>query len=246
MKLILCGGGSGDKNIIANKKLNQIINHDKKILYVPLAMDEAEHPYDGCYNWICDELSKVNHSGIEMVRSFEKLANKNYNDYSCIFIGGGNTYKLLKGLKDSGSFEKINEYLNNGGIIIGGSAGAVIFGQDIDIIKQLDPNDVSLQETSGFNKFNNVSIFPHYTNYRSKFTEEENKERMDKFSKYIIDYSLNVGKVYAIPEEDAIYVDDDNFEVIGTLPYYIAENGILTKYEIEEKVEKSDKNILLK
>lgn len=40
MKLILCGGGSGDQNTLANQKLNEIIDHNKPILYIPLAMDE--------------------------------------------------------------------------------------------------------------------------------------------------------------------------------------------------------------
>lgn len=38
MNLILCGGGSGEKNRLANIKLNEIIDHSKPVLYVPLAM----------------------------------------------------------------------------------------------------------------------------------------------------------------------------------------------------------------
>ena len=78
MKLILCGGGCGEQTITTNKKLNEIIEHNKKILYIPLAMDEADYPYDGCFEWICGELSNVEHSGIEMVRTFEELTDKDY------------------------------------------------------------------------------------------------------------------------------------------------------------------------
>ena len=81
MKLILCGGGSGEQNYYANKKLNEIIDHSKPLLYVPLAMDESDHPYDSCYEWITGELSQVQLSGIDMVRSFEELAQKDYNNY---------------------------------------------------------------------------------------------------------------------------------------------------------------------
>lgn len=49
MRLILCGGGHGEKTVIANSKLNDIIDHTRPLLYVPLAMDEVEHPYDGCH-----------------------------------------------------------------------------------------------------------------------------------------------------------------------------------------------------
>ena len=40
MRLILCGGGSGEQNLLANQKLDEIINHTKPLLYIPLAMDE--------------------------------------------------------------------------------------------------------------------------------------------------------------------------------------------------------------
>lgn len=61
---------------------------------------------------------------------------------------------------------------------------------------------------------------------------EENEERLNKLTNSIIDYSKSVGKVIAIPEEDAIYLNDAQIEILGTKPYYIFENGILEKFEI--------------
>lgn len=241
MKLILCGGGSGEQNILANKKLNEIIDNNKPILYVPLAMDEKEHPYDKCYEWITEELKNVGKSGIDMVRSFKEFASKNFTDYGAIFIGGGNTYKLLKGLKESGAFEKLKKYINNNGVIIGGSAGAVIFGKDINIISVMDVNDVKLDDTKGFDMITGISIFPHYTNAKSKLTEQENIKRHHIFTNYICEYSKNNGKVFAIPEEDAIYVNDDYIEIIGTRPYFISENGNISEYQIEN-ISIKDKN----
>lgn len=234
MKLILCGGGSGEQNYYANKKLNEIIDHSKPLLYVPLAMDENDHPYDSCYEWITGELSNVQLSRIDMVRSFEELASKDYSEYTSIFIGGGNTYKLLKGLKDSGAFEKIRNYINSGGIVIGGSAGAVIFGYDIDIISTMDPNDVQLTDTKGFNVIDGISIFPHYTNMKSKLSEEENLNRLNNYTKAIKEFSIRNGDVIAIPEEDAIFVNDNNIEILGSRAFFYFENGELRKFDFEE------------
>ena len=226
MRLLLCGGGSGEQTILANKKLNEIIDHNKPILYVPLAMDEEEMPYDGCLEWVKKELFNVDIPSIEMVRSFEELASKNYYDYGAIFIGGGNTFKLLKGLKDSGSFNKIKDYINNNGTIIGGSAGAIIFGKDIEPIHVMDPNDVNLTDSTGFDVLNGISIFCHYTN---EYTPEAHEE----FKEFLINYTTNRELVIALPEEDTIYVNDDNVEIIGTRPYYIFENGIENRKEID-------------
>ncbi len=235
MRLILCGGGNGEKTVIANSKLNEIIDHKRPLLYVPLAMDEVEHPYDGCHEWIKGELANVDIPRIEMVRTFEELASKDYNDYCAIFIGGGNTYKLLLGLKQNGAYDKIRDYILNDGIVYGASAGAVIFSKDIDVIASMDPNDVNLQDTKGFDALDGISVFPHYTNRKSKLTDEENDARMNMFTNSIIAFSQAVGEVVAIPEEDAIYVNGDSVEVIGSKPYYTFKDGLSEKFDIEKK-----------
>lgn len=232
MRLFLNGGGCGKQTILTYKEINKIINHSKLVLYVPLAMDEINHPYDSCYEWIKEKISMIDIPNIEMVRTFEELANKNFNKYSLIYIGGGNTYKLLNGIKTTNTFNKLKKYLQNDGIIYGGSAGSVIFGKDINIIKVMDNNVVGIKDTSGLNYLNGMSLFVHYTNYKSKYTEEENKKLMEKYTNFIIDYTKENGKVIAIPEEDTIFFDDKHIRVIGELPCYIFENGKKEKIEI--------------
>lgn len=204
-------------------------------------MDENEYPYDDCYEWINEELKSVDKTGISMVRSFEDLASRNLQDYSALFIGGGNTYKLLLGLKESGAFKNIRDYINKDGVVIGGSAGAVIFGYDINIIASMDPNDVKLKDTKGFDVLSGISIFPHYTNRKSKHTEEENNERMKMFTDSITKYSEKIGKVIAIPEEDAIYISEEGVQVIGTKPYFVFKNGVSEKinlFDCEQRLNK--------
>lgn len=158
---------------------------------------------------------------IAIARSFEQLKNFDFNNYSILYIGGGNTYKLLKGIKENGIFEKIREFIDNDGIIVGGSAGSVIFGKDINIIASMDDNEVELEDTKGFDCFGGASIFPHYINYKSKYTKDENEKRIKVYTESIVKFSLNNGKVFAIPEEDVIYLNDDGYEILGTEPYYI-------------------------
>lgn len=214
MKVFLNGGGSGTQTINAYKRLNQIIDNSKPCLYIPLAM--AQEKYDSCYEWICDELISVEIPNIDMVRSAEELADKPLNNYSFIFIGGGNTFKLLYELKKSDVFEKILEYINNDGVIFGGSAGAIIFCKDLEACKLVDENEVNLKNINGFDVLRDISILCHYTN-DTPVKDEKNKQ-------YLLELSKHRTSV-AIPEEITLFVNDNDIEVIGNKPFYLFNKG---------------------
>ena len=232
MRLFLNGGGCGKQTLLTYTEINKIIDHNKSVLYIPLAMNEEDHPYNSCYEWIKEEISSIDIPNIEMVRSFEELEKKDLDKYSLIYIGGGNTYKLLNGIKTTKIYDKLKKYILNDGIVYGSSAGTVIFGKSINVIEVMDKNEINLTDTKGFNCLSNISIFVHYTNYRSKLSEEENKMLTEKYTDFITKYTRDNEKVIAILEEDTIFFDGKNIRVIGELPYYIFENGKKEKIEI--------------
>ena len=221
MKLFLCGGGSGNQISEAYHKLNEIINHEKPILYIPLAM--MNNQYDDCYKWIKEELKDVKVSYIDMVKSAEEIVTKNLSEYSAIFIGGGNTYKLLSELKNSGAFDKIKQYLRNDGIIFGSSAGAMVFGQCIDTCKYIDKNDVALKDQMGFDVFNSFSILCPFIN--------ESEENTEINKQYLLELSKEE-KIITLPKEDTIYTENGKYEIIGNRPYYIFEEGNMIVFNL--------------
>jgi dipeptidase E len=218
MKLLLCGGGSGDKTVLTNQIFNQIIDNSKPILYIPLARSHERYP--SCFEWMQNELKAVNFSELVMVNSSQELASKDFSDYAAIFIGGGNTYKLLKELKETAAFEKLINYVNNGGIVYGGSAGSIIFGKSIDACNYMDANEVELNDTTGLNLIFGASYTAHYTN--------KNEEKTNLATNYLDEYSHNE-PVLAIPEEDTLYINDNLIKVIGTKNYYVFNNGVRTE-----------------
>ena len=216
MAIILGGGGHGEQTVITNKLFESLIDSNKPILYIPLAWEHYDEGYQNCKKFLIGEFSNIKHGEIEVIQSADEILDKNLFDYSAIFIGGGNTYKLLKNLKDSGAFEKIKQYTDNGGIVYGGSAGATIFVKDINSNFYMDTNNVDLKDTSGFNSLFGFSLTVHYTNQ----SEENHKHATE----YITKYSMHE-PIIALPEEDSLYTDGKIVKIVGTSPWYIFNKG---------------------
>ena len=212
MKVFICGGGSGEQTRRALRRLNEVIRHDLPCLYIPLAMEEEQ--YDSCYEWITGELTGVEIPGIEMIRSAEELARKRLTDYSFLFIGGGNTFKLLNDIKRVHMFEPIRKYLQNGGTAFGGSAGAIIFGEDLESCALDDKNEVGLKDTVGFDVLGGISFLCHFTN-RIPEQDQRSEEYLLKIS--------DRRKTYALPEEDTLFLNENHLEEMIDRPYCIFE-----------------------
>ena len=211
MKLFLCGGGCGKQIVDAMHKFEGMIDESKPILYIPLAMNENR--YDGCAEWFAGEIKNINFGKFEMVRSSLELSQKNFDDYSALFIGGGNTFKLLSDINQNGNREKILDYLKNGGIVFGGSAGAIIFGKDINTCLYDDGNKVGLKNTSGLNLLNGFSILCHL----SPKSLSKNMKQLKAFSQK--------NKVIYLPEESVIFVNGKRPSLIGNSKYVVFNRG---------------------
>ena len=85
MRAFLCGGGSGEKTKDAYEKLSDVIDKDKALLYIPIAMEYDK--MDDCYDWITEELKEYNIENIEMIRTFKELENIDLSNYSAVFLG---------------------------------------------------------------------------------------------------------------------------------------------------------------
>ena len=83
---------------------------------------------------------------------------QNLDEYSALFIGGGNTYELLNELNQYDNYNKIETFLKNDEIVFGGSAGAIIFRKDIDWCLLDDENKLRLEDTKGFNHVKNSPV----------------------------------------------------------------------------------------
>ena len=213
MRLILCGGGDGEQVKESYELFANLVNGGK-VLYIPLAWNNGN--METCINWLKKEMEPFGVIDIEDVLDAKEITKEKLSKYKGIFIGGGNTFKLLKMLKDTEAFNNLKEFLNNNGVIMGASAGALIFGKSIDTclkddlnIKTTDENLVELKDTTGFDMINGYSLFVHYQKKPEQL--EQTKEKMKRLI-------LAGHNVVALPEETSVYIDDDEVTVIGQKP----------------------------
>lgn len=214
MRLILNGGGSDEQIKEALEIFAREVNGGK-VLYIPLAWHCGN--MEECINWFRGQVSMFGIINIEQVLDPNNLTKEKLKETSGLFIGGGNTYQLLKCLKETQAFENLKEYIENGGLIMGGSAGALIFGECIDtclkdelVIKSCnDENKVGLKDTKGFNCVNGYSILPHYKKLPEQYLAIQ--KRVDKLLKQGY-------KLVCLPEETSLWINDNQITIVDQKP----------------------------
>ncbi|MDO8729204.1 MAG: Type 1 glutamine amidotransferase-like domain-containing protein [bacterium] len=205
MKLFLGGGGGKEDSIELDKKFVANLDLSKPLLYIPIAINTDKHPYSGCVAWLSDVLEPLGVVNITMwiEDDLKRKEEKDFEQFTGIYIGGGNTFKLLKELKEFGTFEILKKLIEKNIPIYGGSAGAIIFAKTVIPALSADENFVELRDFFALNLLKDYEIWCHY----SESLDLMIKSYMDKY---------NLKKILAIPENAGLYVTEESIEVVGT------------------------------
>lgn len=213
MKIVLNGGGDEKVAYDSHRFFSESIRGQRKVLYIPIAILGANSKYtpEGCFNWFQRAFEDFPFAHVDMITTFGTTDYSMLETYDGIYIGGGNTYGLLKDLKETGFYRLLKSYMvKTDGIIYGGSAGAAIFGKTIDTCRYADPNDVRLEDTDGFDVIGGYSLWCHY---KSKDDDQINE-------------LLNEGiKVIALAEDSSLYIHGDVLMNIHDGVYIVTREG---------------------
>ena len=202
-RIYLSGGGNEKQSFPLDKFFFNTLPKNGRFLYIPIALRSSEL-YLKAHLWMKGlvELRTRADVQFETVDVLSKYNLDTLKEFDAIYIGGGNTWSLIQELKDSGFAEILIQYIEHGGQVYGGSAGAIIMGNRIDTHD--DENNMGLSDVSGFNLLNNFSIACH-------FKDEQN----DRFMTWAMNNNL---PIICLPEETGLIVENRIVHCVGSKP----------------------------
>jgi dipeptidase E len=148
------------------------------------------------------DLHKRTDIEFEVADDLLKYQSEDLRLFDAIYIGGGNTWSLMQEIKGSGFFNILIKYIEEGGQIYGGSAGAIILGKRIDTHD--DENKIELDDMFGLGLLNNYSVTCHFKD-----------ENGDRFRKWAMNNNF---PIVCLPEETGLVIENGVALCVGTKP----------------------------
>ncbi|MFT3942743.1 MAG: Type 1 glutamine amidotransferase-like domain-containing protein [Ancrocorticia sp.] len=196
MTIYLGGGGSAAQEA---QVWQRALHGVDRVLYWPFALPDNMLP--GAEEWLTSSLREL---GINVeVETWESLAGHSPDElagFDLLFVGGGSTSKLAQHIRDHEFEVAIHRYLEGGGTYYGGSAGAVLAADSIDIAALVD-NDPEAEGVNGLGLLRDISILPH-ANFFSSERQQETARELGQ-------------KVLLLPEDSGVMYDGDTLRAIG-------------------------------
>ncbi|MCF6139402.1 Type 1 glutamine amidotransferase-like domain-containing protein [Pseudalkalibacillus berkeleyi] len=145
---------------LADHMKRMISKKGTKLGYVPSQYDETKYYFNKMRPHL-ERLGFEEFIYVDIDQAFEQKYVKSLETCDAIFLSGGNTYYFLNNLKNRGLISVLQRFVQNGGLLIGVSAGAMMMSHTIEIAANLDPNDIALKDLDALN-FIPFHFLPHY------------------------------------------------------------------------------------
>lgn len=191
----------------------------QNIVFVPYAA--VGFSYDTYTQKVNDALAEVNIK----VQNLDNFTNKQeaIENCSAIFVGGGNTFHLLKQLQDLNVIEAIRSKVGENTPYVGWSAGSNLASPTI-----CTTNDMPIVEPDSFEALSlvNFQINPHYT--EKTITDHGGESRLQRLKEYVA--ANQKSKVICLPESGYVHVEGSESV------YYGEEIAKSLSYDGEEEI----------
>ena len=202
MALLLGGGGDPrDERPVLDRFVE--LSGSGPIAYWPVALDLGD--YSAATAFAEAALGRP----VDTWARLDEHSAKDLRSCGGVFIGGGNTYRLLNEVRRSGMADALRTFAT-AGALYGGSAGAILFGADIGPAAYLDQDEVGITDTSGLGLLGDYTVWCHF--------EHQQMGRLN-------DWVRSSGHpVIALTERSGAEVTGNTLSSIGRGSVYIVES----------------------
>ena len=158
LRVVLSGGGGEEDARPHHEMFASWIEPVAPLLYLPGDAFSA----DTSFAWLSGVMGSFGVTSITMWANAEDYTPSHLDRYSGIYIGGGNTFRMLNDFVETQMLPGLQRFIEAGKPVFGGSAGAIVLGNDIMTCASMDSNDLGLVSTAGAAVVQDYSIWCHY------------------------------------------------------------------------------------
>lgn len=206
MKLVLYSGGDEKENRRLDKDFIELIGKKNPVVtFIPSSSYLSEQEFKVFVKHYSKyKITRFIHFPVDV--PFDKILFQEVMRSDAIHMAGGNTFYFLHSLRKAKLLPKLREFVKNGGVLTGLSAGAILMTENIDMAAypefDRDENMVNISNFSAL-KLVDFHFFPHF----------KNSPRYDAaFKKYT---KLHNKIIYACPDGAGLVVDGGELRFVG-------------------------------
>jgi len=129
-------------------------------------------------------------------------------EYGTIYLSGGNTFMFMDMARGRNLYPILKAHGENGGLLIGASAGALMMTPSISLAAVADENTPGLTDLSGFS-FADFEFHPHYIG-----SAEEND--------FLRAHRDAVKTLYACKDGDGVFYSNGEIKIFGDVSVFMA------------------------
>lgn len=185
-----------------------------KALFIPYAA--VTFSYEAYEEKVNERFREIGHEVVSIHHFADPVAA--VSDAHAIVVGGGNTWKLLKTIRDNNLIDAVREKVLSGTPYVGWSAGSNLACPTIKTT-----NDMAVVEPDSFNAFKLIpfQINPHYLDANPEGHAGETREqRIEEF------IEVNPGTIVAGLREGCMFlVENNTIKLIGKRKVRVFKKG---------------------
>jgi dipeptidase E len=206
MKLVFYSGGDEKDNLHLDRSfIDLIAKKNPVVTFIPSSSYLSEQEFRSFVrHYSRYKITRFIHFPVDV--PFDRILFQEAMRSDVIHMAGGNTFYFLNSLRKAKLLPQLRSFAQNGGVLTGLSAGAIMMTEDIGLAAypefDRDENIVSISNYSAL-KLVDFLFFPHF----------KNSPRYDAAFKK---YTKNHDKVlYACPDGAGIVVNNQELRFVG-------------------------------